>query len=345
MTTTTPFLLRHLAGEKTGRLPVWMMRQAGRYLPEYRKVREKHSFWDMVRLPEVAAEVTLQPMRRMPLDAAILFSDILTLPWGLGVPIEMREGIGPVTLQPLTSAKEFERFTAFDAETHTPFVGEALTKIRAALEPERALIGFAGAPWTVACYLVEGRGKRSFEGIVRWAQRDPNDCAEALRLLGVATEKYLQHQLRHGADLLQLFDTWVSEMPLPFFRDRYVPTLNAIFRPLRKAGRKVVYFPRHAHHLLGALSAVEADVIGCDSLAPLGHFAEKTHGKFALQGNLDPRLLLTDEATVRKATRELVAEARKLSVPVVANLGHGIFPEVAPEVAAAFVTEARSPWT
>lgn len=341
--TPKPLLLRHLAGENVGRFPVWMMRQAGRYLPSYREVRKQHTFWEMVSKPEVAAEVTLQPARQLPVDAAILFSDILTLPWGMGIPIEMKESIGPVVTTPMKSAAEFEPFRGFDASRHTPFVGAALRQIRAELSAEKALIGFAGAPWTVACYLAGTPGKRSFEGLLRWLHRDPESLAKALDDLGQATTRYLQFQIQNGAQIVQLFDTWVSEVPRWFFEKYYQRTLAAILGTVSKEA-PAIYFPRHAHHLLDLAAKLPVAVLGTDSLRSLGDVERATGGTKALQGNLDPRVLLTDAPTVRKETRALVAEARKLSRPAILNLGHGIVPEVPVENARAFLEEATTLW-
>ncbi|NBT58770.1 hypothetical protein EBT16_08310 [bacterium] len=163
-----PFLVRHLDGKAEGRFPVWMMRQAGRYLDSYRAIRKQHSFWEMVTKPDIAAEVSLLPLSVLPVDAVIFFSDILTLPFGLGLPIEMKESVGPVLEKPLTTREQFSVFESFDAIKHTGYVGEALTRIKKTLSPETALLGFAGAPWTVASYLVEGRSNRNFPQIKGW---------------------------------------------------------------------------------------------------------------------------------------------------------------------------------
>ena len=339
----TPLLLRHLAGENIGRFPVWMMRQAGRYLPSYREVRKQHTFWEMVSKSDVAAEVTLQPARQLPVDAAILFSDILTLPWGMGIPIEMKESIGPVVTTPMKTSAEFQPFRDFSPEKHTPYVGEALRKIRAELPAEKALIGFAGAPWTVACYLAGTPGKRSFEGLLRWMHRDPESLAKALEDLGHATTKYLAFQIENGAQIVQLFDTWVSEVPRWFFENYYQRTLASILSAVSKEV-PAIYFPRHAHHLLDLAAKLPVAVLGTDSLRTLGDVEKATGGTKSLQGNLDPRVLLTDPAVVRRETRALVAEARKLKKPAILNLGHGIVPEVPVENARAFLEEATTLW-
>jgi uroporphyrinogen decarboxylase len=339
-----PLLVKHLEGEAIGRFPVWLMRQAGRYLPRYREIRERYSFWEMATKPDVAAEVSLLPQEVLAVDGIILFQDILTLPYGMGIPIEMRESVGPVTTAPLRSAADFSRFESYDPAKHTAFVGEALDRIRGKIAPEMALLGFAGAPWTVACYLAEGRPARHFEQMHRWLHNDPQDLARALSFAADATLRYLLHQREHGAHVVQLFDTWLAEMPRVFFVEHYLPILNRIFTGLKKAGIPAIYFTKRAHHLLGDFTKLEARVLSVDELLPLGEVERRTDGKFSLQGNLDPLLLFCDPAIVRRHARALVAEARRLSKPAILNLGHGILPGTPVESVKAFVDEAREMW-
>lgn len=339
-----PMLLDHLKGKSQGRFPVWMMRQAGRYQASYRELRKTHGFWDMVTKPEVTAQVTLLPRDEMPVDAVILFSDILTLPFGHGVPVEIRESIGPV-VEPSFSLKDFHRFDDFEGAKHTPFVGEALTRIRDTVDGDVTVIGFAGAPWTVGAYLGEGMlKKKRFEHLKGWMARDPEGLAESLGKLGAATARYLTYQLQSGADVVQLFDTWVGEMPRDFYRKFYGPLLAGIFAEVKKVG-PVIYFARHAHHLAGDMASLEVDAMGVDSLLSLGEWNTVYDGRFSLQGNLEPEVLLGSEAQVREATRQLVQQARELPRPAVLNLGHGIFPNTPQANVLAFVEEASRPWT
>lgn len=336
-----PLLLRHVEGENVGRFPVWMMRQAGRYLPRYRAIREKHTFWEMATTPEIAAEVSLLPLEIMPVDGIIFFADILTMPHGLGLPIEMQEAVGPVMKAPLRSEAEFAVFRDYDPKRHTPFVSAALDLITREKPADTALLGFAGAPWTVACYLVGGRGSKSFDAILKWLHADPAGLARALSLLGDATSAYLRSQREHGAHVLQLFDTWASEMPRWFFTEHYVPLLNRIFAA---AGDPMIYFPRHAHHLLADFGALDVRLLSADNLVRLTDYEARTGKRFALQGNLDPMTLFCEEGIVRREARKLVAEARKLSKPAILNLGHGILPGTPVESVKAFVAEARALW-
>jgi uroporphyrinogen decarboxylase len=339
-----PLLLKHLSGEPIGRFPVWMMRQAGRYLPSYRAIRARHSFWEMVTLPEVAAEVSLQPIDQLPVDAVIFFSDILTLPYGLGIGIEMRESVGPVVPEPLRTAEDFARFAEFEPARHTGFVGEALRRIREKMPAEKTLLGFAGAPWTVASYLVEGKATRHFESIQAWRHRDPRGLARSLERLGDATLSYLRYQVENGAQAVQLFDTWLSEMPRDFFLSEYRAVLNRIFQGLKADKVPVIYFTKHAHHLAEDFSELAVDVLSVDNLVSLPDYERRTGARFSLQGNLDPLLLFTDPATVRRETRLLVQQARTLRRPAILNLGHGVLPGTPVETVRAFLEEARTLW-
>ncbi len=339
-----PFLIRHLSGENFGRFPVWMMRQAGRYLPEYQAIRRNHSFWEMVTRPEVASEVSLLPLKTIEVDAVIFFSDILTLPYSMGVSIELKESVGPVVHTPMRSASEFALFREFDAEKHTGFVGEAQRKIISQLDPEKTLIGFAGAPWTVGAYLIEGQSSRSFDNLKQWMWRDPAGLAGALSDLGRATTQYLKAQAKSGAHALQLFDTWACEMPTRFFKDYYLPILNNILNELRDCRVPLIYFSKQTSHLIPYFDTLQADVLGVDSLSTLESLEAQTKAKFSLQGNLDPHILLTDEPTIRRETRELVAGARRLKRPAILNLGHGIFKNTPVAHARTFIEEARQLW-
>jgi len=340
-----PLLMRHLEGKPEGRFPVWMMRQAGRYLESYRAIRKNHTFWEMVTKPEVAAEVSLLPLSVLPVDAVIFFSDILTLPFGLGLPIEMKESIGPVLEKPLLNRQQFDVFKSFEAKKHTPYVGEALQLIKQKISSETALLGFAGAPWTVASYLIEGKSNRHFAQIKGWLYQDPRDLFSSLDVLADATVKYLKLQIESGVDAVQLFDTWLCEMPRNVFNEFYVPLLNQIFRELKKEKVKTIFFAKGSAHLLSDFKRLECDVLSVDNLMDLKTVDQVTEGKFSLQGNLDPILLLKGEpGVVRRETRLLVQEARGLSRPAILNLGHGILPNTPVENAKAFVEEARSLW-
>ncbi len=337
-------LYRHLHGEKLGRFPVWMMRQAGRYLPKYLEIRKKHSFWEMATNPKLITEVSLLPLEVIDVDAIIFFADILTLPHGLGLPVQMKESIGPYLESPMRTRTEFDIFHQFSPGQHTAFLGEALQSIRGQIDTKKALIGFAGAPWTVACYLIEGKSSKNFEHILPWMHRDPADLAAALESLGKATAKYLCYQVQNHVEMVQLFDTWISWMPKWFFNDYYLPILQNIFKEAEAEGAFTLYYAKHSQQVTESLAKTGAKGFSVDSLWSLSEYEKAIGTQFSFQGNLEPTLLLGDEAMVRRKTRELVIEARKLKQPAILNLGHGILPGVPVANAKAFIDEARTMW-
>lgn len=339
----TPLLIRHLMGEPIGRFPVWMMRQAGRYLPRYREIRSRVSFWESVTNPKVAVELTELPLEVLNVDALILFSDILTLPYSVGVPVEMKESVGPCLAKPFRKESDFSCFQKFEPKHSVPYVGEALSSLRKKLDPQKALIGFAGAPWTVACYLIEGQGRSDFLEIKKWLHKDPENLNRVLETLALATTQYLEYQIDSGADLIQVFDTWLMQMPRAFFMKYYRATLVHLFNKLREFRKPVIYYSRQSSHLLSELSELPV-LLSIDASLSLTDFETLTRKKFSLQGNLDPAVLLLSESDVRRETRQLVAEACKLSLPPILNLGHGILPQTPLENAIAFVEEATQKW-
>jgi len=322
-----------------------MMRQAGRYLPSYRKIREAHSFWEMVTTPRLAAEVSLLPLDVLSVDAVIFFSDILTLPYGLGIPVEMKESIGPVIPNPLRTLGDFEAFREYEPVKHTAFVNEALGLIRKTLPADKTLIGFAGAPWTVACYLVEGRGKKSFDAVKEWMERDPRTLAASLRELSAATVRYLKSQVDSGAHLVQVFDTWLADMPPAFFSNYYAEILSDLFREVQATGVPLIYFAKGSTKHLSQIGQLKMNVLSVDHGVDMREVDRELGGRFSLQGNLDPDILLHGTvADVRRETRLLVERARTLAKPPILNLGHGILPKTPVENAKAFVDEATQAW-
>lgn len=341
---SAPFLVDYLKGNRSGRFPVWMMRQAGRYLTSYLDVRKQSSFWEMVMTPELASRVTLLPLEVLDVDALILFSDILTLPKGLGVEIEMKEALGPVVTRPFQQQDDFRVFRDFHPKMHTAFVSEALRLVAAKKPEDKTLIGFAGAPWTVSCYLIEGTPKGKFDRILRWMYRDPKTLANGLQMLAESTASYLESQVEAGAEVLQLFDTWLSEMPESFFVSHYQPILSSLFEKTRSLGVPLIYFARHAHHLVDHFSRLPLDVLGVDNLCSLEKVSTKVPDGIALQGNLDPMVLFGSERLVRESTVALREGARRTGRKVILNLGHGVLPQTPIENVRAFVEEARMAW-
>jgi uroporphyrinogen decarboxylase len=306
--------------------PVWMMRQAGRYLPEYKKLRaEAGSFWAMALTPKYAAEVTLQPIRRFGFDAAILFSDILTVPEALGQKVTFTEGEGP-SLAPVSSAKGFNENREAWASYFEP-VYEALRLTRLGLPPETTLLGFAGAPWTLATYLAAGKGGDEQKAAKLWAYRDPEGFGYLLDILGECVAFHLIRQLDAGADAVQIFDSWASGLPVALYERVVVNPTRKIVAAVRAArpGARIIGFPRAAT-LAGYEIYVQAtgvDGVSLDTAAPMRWAAENLG--CALQGNLDPIALIAGGASLDQAVDDILEAAA--GKPHIFNLGHGILPE------------------
>jgi uroporphyrinogen decarboxylase len=323
---TRPLLLRALAGESLPRPPIWLMRQAGRYLPEYRALRSRaKDFIAFCLNPEMAAEATLQPMRRFPLDAAIVFADILLVPLGLGQKVWFEEGEGP-RLGPLPDVAELRRNIDVAMGVLAP-VGETLADVREALEPERALIGFAGAPWTVATYMIEGGGSRDRARAKTLAYADPGLVDELIAVLVEATAAYLTLQAASGADVLKLFDSWSDGLPEEQFERLVVRPHGEIVKRLRAASVAcpVIGFPRGAGALVeGYAVRAGVDCVALDVQAPAG-LGRRLQARGAIQGALDPLLLRAGgPALDRSVGRQLEQWG---AGPYVFNLGHGILPD------------------
>jgi uroporphyrinogen decarboxylase len=322
-----PLLLRALAGETLPRPPIWMMRQAGRFLPEYREVRSKQP--DFIRFclsPEPASEVTLQPMRRFPLDAAIVFADILLIPLALGQKVWFEAGEGP-KLGPLPSNGELA--LAMDGVTGllAP-VGETLTRVREALEPDRALIGFAGAPWTVATYMIEGGGSPDKARARRLAYEEPARLDGLIDVLVEATARYLRLQALSGAQALQLFESWAEGLPEDLFERLVVRPHARIVERLRADGVElpVIGFPRGAGSLVeGYADRAGVNAVGLDTQASAELGRRIQARGLAIQGALDPMLLRAGGDALERRVDQLIDQWG--SGPYVFNLGHGIMPD------------------
>ncbi|WP_433441781.1 uroporphyrinogen decarboxylase [Nonomuraea sp. CA-141351] len=342
-------LLRALAGERTERPPIWLMRQAGRYLPEYHRVREAAG--GMVGLcnsPEHAVEVTLQPIRRFPLDAAIVFADLPQVAAALGQTLDYRAGDGPVLTPPVRSTADIADFLGVSRlhEELAP-VYETVRQLTRALPPEVTLIGYAGAPWTIATYMVEGRGGGSSEHAVvkQWALSDPEGFQPLIDVLTTAVIQFLGRQIEAGAEAVQLFDTWAGILPDALFERWCVKPVAAIIAALKDKypGVPVIAFPRGAGLAYdGFAEATGADCIGLDATVPLDWAARNLQRGLGrcVQGNLDPQLLAAGGPALTAETDRIL---RALSGgPFVFNLGHGIIKTTPPENVAALAEQVRS---
>ena len=335
-------LLRALAGEALAVPPIWLMRQAGRYLPEYRALRTKApDFLSFCLMPELAAEATLQPIRRFAFDAAIVFSDILVVPYALGQRVGFREGEGP-SLEALTGESDIRKLEPNRAIERIAPVQETLRQVRTALPKDVALIGFAGAPWTVATYMVEGGTSRDFIRTKRWAFSDPTGFAALIDRLVSTTTDYLLGQIEAGAEAIQLFDSWAGVLPEAEFRRWVIEPTARITRTLkaRYPSVPIIGFPRGAGVLYEAYTENSGiDAVSLDSAVPLAWAREHLQARHTVQGNLDPVLLLTGGPAMAAAVRGIVTALR--GRPFVFNLGHGILPETPPEHVTALVEHVR----
>ncbi|MEO5373384.1 MAG: uroporphyrinogen decarboxylase [Alphaproteobacteria bacterium] len=325
-----PFL-RALRGDVMSRPPFWLMRQAGRYLPEYRRTRESvGGFLELCYSPSAAVEVTLQPLRRYGMDAAILFSDILVVPDGMGRAVTFKEGEGPV-LTPLSGLADVERLDVDRVTTHLAPVYETVRRLAAAIPAETALIGFAGAPWTVATYMIEGGGSKDFATAKTWAFGGGPMEALMERLVE-ATARHLIAQIDAGAEAVQIFDTWAGVLPEPEFRRLVIGPIKAVAERIRKErpGIPVIGFPRGAGVLYEAFVAeTGVNGVSIDSTVPLTWAAERLQPHCTVQGNLDPiRLVVGGPDMVLRIRQILESLGRG---PFIFNLGHGIVPQTPPE--------------
>jgi uroporphyrinogen decarboxylase len=336
-------LMDALAGRLRAPAPIWLMRQAGRYLPEYRETRAKAaSFLEFCLTPELAVEASLQPVRRFALDAAILFSDILVLPYALGRKVAFVDGKGPL-LEPLSRPEELDQLSPQAVRERLAPVFETVRRLRGELAEEVALIGFAGAPWTVACYMVEGEGGSDFQSVRRLAYREPETFSRLIGVLSDATIDYLSAQVEAGAEVLQIFDSWAGSLAEAELRRWSLAPLTRIVAALKQKhpGVPVILFPRGAGALYREFALTSgAAGLGLDSTLPLAWAAEELQAQTALQGNLDPLLLVQGgEAMGRESERILTVLGRG---PFVFNLGHGVLPDTPPEHVAELVGLVRS---
>ena len=334
--------LAALAGQPVDRPPVWIMRQAGRYLPEYRALRAQHEFLEMVHTPELAAEVTLQPLRRFGLDAAILFSDILTIPEAMGIKVDFPEG-GPVLAPVVRTAADVARLHPVDARVALGYVGDALRLVRQQVGERHAVLGFSGAPFTLACYLVEGKGSRTFEHVKAMLYRTPDLMRALLDRLADAVIDYLQLQLDAGADAVQLFDTWAGELSAADYDAVVRPSTLRIVETIASRGGRILVFARHPGHLLASTIGLGAHGLGLDHRVELRTAAAlsavQAGRRPALQGNLDPIELFAPPAHIERRVRQMHADVHSVAGGPgwIANLGHGVIPSTPIEGVEAFI--------
>lgn len=325
--------LRALRRQPVDTTPIWVMRQAGRYLPEYRATRERAgSFMNLCRSPELACEVTLQPINRFELDAAILFSDILTIPDAMGLGLDFVEGEGPRFARPLRTIAAIDALGVPDPESDLRYVPDAVRLIRRELGGKVPLIGFAGSPWTLACYMVEGGPTERFAHIKRLMWDEPAALQRLLDVLTRAVKVYLEAQIRAGAQAVMIFDSWGGVLAPHDYHDCSLNNLRALAQTIDRGPDQVpvIVFSRGANGHLAALSDIGADALGVDWTISLSEARARTGGKVALQGNLDPAAMYASPASLRREVDLLLRDFGG-GPGHVFNLGHGITPDVNPE--------------
>lgn len=328
-------LLRAARGEATSRTPVWLMRQAGRILAEYRAVRaQAGSFINLVKNPELVAEVTLQPVDLLGVDAAIIFSDILVIPEAMGFPYDMQESRGPVFNDTFRRREDLTRLVSVEPERDLQYVLRSIKMVKQELNGRVPLIGFAGAPWTIFCYLTEGKGSKEFGLARRMLREDPDLAHQLLSAITDATLLYLKAQINSGADMVQVFDSWAGVLGPEQFRQFSLPYLEKICDGLRDSGAPLTLFAKGAHYAIGDLAALHARTIGLDWTMSIDEARSKSGDK-TLQGNLDPACLYADEKTIVEETHKMLRRFGPRRY--IANLGHGVYPDTDPGKVRLFV--------
>ena len=331
-------LLRVLHGEKTERTPVWMMRQAGRYLPEYMKLREKYGFFERVQTPELACEITIQPVDIIGVDAAILFSDILVIPQAMGLEVQLIESKGPILPAPIKTAHDLNRVRVPDVHETLHYVFDAIKLIKQELNGRVPLIGFAGAPWTILCYMVQGKGSKTFDEAKEFCYRQPLLAHQLLQMITDTTIAYLKAQAAAGADTIQIFDSWGGLLSPEDFEVISLQYIRQIVDALKDTVPTII-FAKGAWHSLDAMAATGAHGLGIDWCIKPQMARQLSGPNIVLQGNFDPAKLLSPIPVIQKEVKAMLDAFE--GNHHVANLGHGILPNVPVDHAKAFVDTVK----
>jgi uroporphyrinogen decarboxylase len=332
-------LLKALRGEQTSRTPVWMMRQAGRYLPDYIKLREKYSFFERCQNPELATEITVMPVDQVGVDAAIIFSDILVVPQAMGMEVQLIEKLGPLLPAPIKSAADLQRLSVPDVNDTLHYVFEALSLTKKTLDGKVPLIGFAGAPWTLLCYMVQGKGSKTFDEAKAFCFQQPAVAHQLLQMVTDTTIAYLKAQVKAGADCVQIFDSWGGLLSPQDFETFSLQYIRQIVTALKDVCPTIV-FAKGAWFALEDMAATGAHGLGIDWCIP-PHLARQFAGEnITLQGNFDPARLLSPIPEIEKAVKTMLKGFGNQRY--IANLGHGILPNVPVDHARAFVDTVKA---
>jgi len=328
--------LRACRKEETERTPIWIMRQAGRYLPEYRAVREKADFLTMCKTPELAAEVTIQPIDLIGVDAAILFSDILVIPEAMGMELQMIESRGPVFPEPIRTESDVEKLRSIKPNDELGYVMDAVKLTKKELNGRVPLIGFSGSPWTLMTYMVEGGGSKNFSKVKSLIFNRPDLAEKLLTKLSDAVTDYLAAKIEAGVNAVQIFDTWGGILAKEDFLRFSLAPVKRIITSLKKYDVPIIFFPKGVHSCYDELADCGADVIGLDWTVNIGDARKLFDDKVALQGNLDPTTLYADKDAIRERAGNVLESYGKGGGHIF-NLGHGILPDIKPENAKALV--------
>ena len=330
--------LRALKGETVERPPVWMMRQAGRYLPEFRALRDKYDFFTRCKTPELASEITVQPIRIVKPDAAILFSDILVVPQAMGIDVELKDNIGPIIPNPIRSMKDVEQVYIPDINESLGYVMDAIDMTKDMLNNEVPLIGFAGSPWTIFCYAVEGKGSKSFDKAKGFCFSDPIAAHTLLQKITDTTILYLKEKVKHGVNAVQIFDSWGGMLSPVDYQEFSWKYINQIVEALADE-IPVIVFGKGCWFALGDMAKSKASALGVDWTCSPKTARALTGGNITLQGNFDPSRLLSPIPTIKKMVHEMIDEFGKEKYIV--NLGHGILPNIPVDHAKAFIEAVK----
>lgn len=331
-------LLKALRGEPVQRPPVWMMRQAGRYLPDYIRLREKYDFFTRCQTPELATEITLQPVDQVGVDAAIIFSDILVIPQAMGLEVQMEEGRGPLLPKTIKTQADVDALLTAGVEESLHYVYAALRLTKQALNGRVPLIGFAGAPWTLLCYMVEGKGSKTWDKAKQFAYTQPALAHQLLDKITRITIDYLKAQVKAGADTVQVFDSWAGSLSPDDFREFSQPYLFRIAEALHTEA-PVILFPKGSWYALPDISNSAASGVGIDWCIRPEQAREWTGNRITIQGNFDPARLLAPVPEIRRSVKAMIDAFGPQRY--IANLGHGITPNVPVDHARAFVDAVK----
>jgi uroporphyrinogen decarboxylase len=318
--------------EPVERTPIWIMRQAGRYLPEYRAVRKKVDFLTLCKTPELAAEVTIQPVDIIGVDAAIIFSDILVIPEAMGMHLEMHEGKGPIFHNPIRNEDDAKALKEIDPFMDLSYVLDAVSLTKRELNGRVPLIGFSGSPWTLLTYMVEGKGSKSFSHVKNLIYNNPRLAHSILDMLADAVALYLEAKIEAGADSVQIFDTWGGILSQDDFEEFSLRYIEKIISKMKRGKQPVIVFAKGVHYKLKRLAKCGADVIGLDWTMNIGKVRKRIGDKVALQGNLDPTVLYGSEEKIKEEAVKILDSFGEGSGHIF-NLGHGILPNVEPDKA------------